>query len=92
MSLISDSRMKINPDHFGMAYSRMESAILRDFGRRVRSARDILGWSQEQLADQTQLDRTYISDIERGARNVSLLNMNKLSVALDESFKGFFPH
>lgn len=75
-----------------MAYSNKEKLILRDFGRRVRAARTALDWSQEDLAERTRLDRTYIGGIERGERNVSLLNMNKISIALGEAFKGFFPH
>ena len=75
-----------------MAYSRAEKAILRDFGRRVRAARNACGWSQEDLAAEAAVDRTYVGAIERGERNLSLLNINKLSVALDESFEDFFPH
>jgi len=39
--------------------------------------------SQEQLADLADLDRTYISGIERGIRNVSLMNIVKIADALD---------
>ena len=53
------------------------------FGERVRSFRAKRSLSQEQLADLAELDRTYISGIERGIRNVSLMNIVKIADALD---------
>jgi transcriptional regulator with XRE-family HTH domain len=44
----------------------------RIVGENVRAARKALGWSQEDLAFETDIDRTYISGIERGIRNPSL--------------------
>lgn len=74
-----------------MPYTRSERAILRRFGERVREARDRRGWSQERLAAEAGLDRTYVGSIERGERNVALLNINKLALALNDSFAGFLP-
>jgi len=54
-----------------------------DFGVRVRSARQELGWSQERLAEETGLHWTYVSSVERGERNISLLNILKLAQALE---------
>lgn len=68
-----------------MAYTSAEKAFLRAFGKRVRDAREARGWTQEDLAEKANLDRTYIGGIERGERNVALLNLNKLAVALGES-------
>lgn len=62
-----------------------ESRLLTNFGTRVRFARLGLGLSQEKLALDCGLDRTYISGIERGKRNVSLINIHKLASALDVS-------
>ncbi len=56
--------------------------ILRTLGERVRRFRTDLGISQEELGFLSGLDRTYISDIERGRRNVSLININSLGRAL----------
>jgi transcriptional regulator with XRE-family HTH domain len=51
-------------------------------GRNVRVARKDLGWSQEDLAFETDIDRTYISGIERGVRNPSLDTLVKLAKTL----------
>ena len=52
------------------------------FGRRLRSLRKAKGMSQEGLAFEAGLDRTYIGGIENGKRNVSLVNIYKLANAL----------
>jgi transcriptional regulator with XRE-family HTH domain len=52
------------------------------FGKRVRALRGKRGWSQEKLAEEAELDRTYIGGIERGERNVALLNICRLAKAL----------
>lgn len=59
-----------------------EPHVLKDFGDRVRAARLDLHLSQEALAFNCGLDRTYISGIERGKRNVSLINIHKIAAAL----------
>lgn len=74
-----------------MGYNDEELQVLREFGRRVRLARDAQGWTQEDLAAETGLDRTYVGSIERGERNLALLNINRLALALGESFDGFLP-
>lgn len=56
--------------------------ILKLFGERVRSLRHSMGLSQEGLALSCDLDRTYIGGVERGERNISLLNIQKISEAL----------
>lgn len=56
--------------------------ILADNLKRVRAER---GYSQEKLAEIVDLHRTYISGIERGTRNVSLRNIEKIAQALDLS-------
>ena len=52
------------------------------FGKAVRHIREQKGLSQEALADLSHLHRTYIGGIERGERNVGLLNLLRLSKAL----------
>jgi len=75
-----------------MAYTKVEQQVLNEFGRRVRDARDARGWTQEELAEEAGLDRTYIGGVERGERNIALLNVNKLALALGEKFDGFLPY
>jgi transcriptional regulator with XRE-family HTH domain len=53
------------------------------FGQAIRAIRNRRGVSQESLALQCGLDRTYISGIERGTRNPSLTNILKLAASLD---------
>jgi len=60
------------------------------FGGIVRSRRSQLGITQEELAGRAGLHRTYIADIERGARNPSLESINKLAEALNVSLSTLF--
>lgn len=60
---------------------RMEN-YRKILGRNVRAARKDLGWSQEDIAFETDIDRTYISGIERGLRNPSLDMLVKLAKTL----------
>lgn len=53
--------------------------VLARFGNRVREKRTAQGLSQEGFADKCKLDRTYISGIERGKRNVSLRNIEVIA-------------
>jgi transcriptional regulator with XRE-family HTH domain len=69
----------------------MEDIRLR-FGKAVRKKRHTLGVSQEEFADICGLDRTYIGGIERGERNVALVNVERiakaLKISLPELFRG----
>lgn len=67
-----------------MTREKAQSVRVR-FGLAVRKRRQELGISQEELADRAELHRTYISDIERGRRNLSLDNIEKLALALELS-------
>lgn len=62
-----------------------DDEILRQFGERVRELRQKRGLSQEELARAAGLHRTYVSDIERGKRNVALMNIARLARALGKS-------
>ena len=65
----------------------MSAEILEKFGQHLKEIRLKKGLSQEQLGLSSDLDRTYISGIERGKRNVSLLNIVKLADSLGISLK-----
>ena len=56
--------------------------IRKKFGKQVRKLRLEKGLSQEALAYQADLDRTYIPSIEKGERNVSITVMEKIAIAL----------
>lgn len=58
---------------------------LRKFGDNVRARREAQDLTQEQLAERAELDRTYISGIERGVRNPSLLSVVRIAKALKSS-------
>lgn len=59
-----------------------DDPLLRRIGHRVKKLRSDKGQSQEALADAVGIDRTYMSGIERGVRNVSILKMRDLAKAL----------
>ena len=63
--------------------SKIQAArIQKQFGERVRELRKEKGFSQEALALACDLDRTYIGGVERGERNISLINIHKIAAAL----------
>lgn len=64
--------------------------IRERFGDGVRSRREELGLTQEDLADKAGIHRTYLSDIERGARNLSLINIERMALALELSLSELF--
>jgi transcriptional regulator with XRE-family HTH domain len=55
---------------------------LQRFGARVRAERERIGISQEELAGRARLHRTYLGGVERGERNVGLLNLFRIADAL----------
>ncbi len=67
----------------------MEDVRIR-FGKALRQRRHKLGVSQEEFADMCSLDRTYIGGIERGERNVALVNIEKIARALRVSISELF--
>jgi transcriptional regulator with XRE-family HTH domain len=52
------------------------------FGFAVKSRREELGLTQEDLADRAGIHRTYLSDVERGSRNICLINIARIAAAL----------
>ena len=59
-------------------------------GKRIRELRNEIGISQEALANKAEIDRTYVTDVENGRRNISIENLEKLINALEIPFKDFF--
>jgi transcriptional regulator with XRE-family HTH domain len=64
--------------------------ICEKFGNRVRELRVAQGLSQEELAQKAGLHRTYIGGIERGERNVSLENIQRIALALNVTIARLF--
>ncbi len=69
---------------------RPETQIQKHFGERVRELRKKKGLSQESLALACDLDRSYIGGVERGERNISLINIYKIAEALGLKLKELF--
>ena len=68
--------------------TREQPALLLAFGRAVRTLRTARGISQERLAEEVGVHRTYIGDVERGLRNVGLLNVDRIAQALATDVAG----
>lgn len=64
--------------------------IKEKFGIKVKQLREQKGHSIEYLANISNVDRTYISDIEKGKRNVSIEIIEKIIIALDTDLANFF--
>ncbi len=66
------------------------SGFRKEFGLRVRKHRKSLGFSQEELAERSGLHRNYISDVERGRRNLSLDALLRLAKGLGINIRELF--
>ena len=73
-----------------MARKRKPPDVRERFGDAVRARREELELTQEELADRAGIHRTYLSDVERGRRNVSILNVERLAVALSLKLSELF--
>jgi len=62
---------------------KRDNKILIYVGNKIRTIRNVAGISQEELGFRSDLDRTYISDVELGKRNISLINLNAIANALN---------
>ena len=60
------------------------------FGNRIRSLRTAIGLSQEKFALQIGMDRTYYASVEAGKRNISIINIEKISKGLNISLSELF--
>lgn len=73
-----------------MGKRRAKPDVRERFGTAVKFRREELGLTQEDLAEKAGIHRTYLSDIERGTRNLSLINIEKLAAALSMSMAKLF--
>ena len=68
------------------------SNIVEIFGVAVRQLREARGWSQEQLSEQANLNRSYVGEIERGRAIASIVTAEKLAHALELQVPTLFDH
>ncbi len=68
----------------------MSSRILIQFGNKVRSERTRRGISQERLGELAKVHRTYVGMIERGEKNITLINIEKIAKALNLDIRQLF--
>ncbi|NVM79053.1 transcriptional regulator with XRE-family HTH domain [Duganella sp. SG902] len=68
------------------------SALVQGFGLGVRQLREAHGWSQERLAEYSNLNRSYIGEIERGVVIASLVTVEKLAAALNLTPSALLTH
>jgi transcriptional regulator with XRE-family HTH domain len=59
-----------------------DKTFLRELGDRIRERRQAQGWTQAVLAEKCELHRTFIGSVERGERNLSILNLRKIANVL----------
>jgi len=64
--------------------------IKSKIGTRIKELREIKKMSQKDLAYGADLDRSYIASVENGQRNISIINIEKISIALGVTLKYFF--
>ena len=64
--------------------------IKKKVGRRIKQLREKNNMTQEIFAEKCGLDRTYITSVERGERNISLVNLEKISEAFNMTLSDFF--
>jgi transcriptional regulator with XRE-family HTH domain len=69
---------------------KKKADIRERFGFAVKTRREELGMTQEDLADKAGIHRTYLSDVERGSRNLSLINVERVAHALSLSLPELF--
>jgi transcriptional regulator with XRE-family HTH domain len=69
---------------------RAKADIRERFGFSVKIRREDLGLTQEEFAERARIHRTYLSDVERGQRNISLLNIERVAQALDMAMSELF--
>lgn len=73
-----------------MSIKSEKHQVLVDFGARVRHYRKARGYSQEAFADACEIDRSYMGGVERGERNLALINIVRIIEALAMEPSAFF--
>jgi len=63
----------------------MPEALLIRLGDRIRKSRKSCGWTQAEMAERVGIDRSFLADVERGKRNISILNLAVIAEGLNVS-------
>lgn len=63
----------------------MADDLLIRLGVRVRKLRKKRGWTQVEMAEKVGIDRSFLADVERGKRNISILNLHAIAIGLQVS-------
>lgn len=66
--------------------------IRKKIGLRIKELRLLKKLTQEALAFKADIDKTYVNEVENGKRNISVINLEKLIIALESNFSEFFKH
>ena len=73
-----------------MRNAKVQDRLLRTLGLRIRRLREERDWSQEELSFRCDLHRTYVGSVERGERNISVVNLQKIAGALGIEIRDLF--
>ncbi len=73
-----------------MGKKRSRPDVRERFGFAVKARREALGLTQEDLAEKAGIHRTYLSDVERGSRNICLMNIERVAAALSLKLADLF--
>jgi transcriptional regulator with XRE-family HTH domain len=68
----------------------MPADLLVRLGDRIRKLRKKRGWTQVEMAEKVGIDRSFLADVERGKRNVSILNLDLMAKGLKVSLSQLF--
>lgn len=68
----------------------MPADLLIRLGDRLRKPRKKRGWTQVEMAEKVGIDRSFLADVERGKRNVSILNLDLMAKGLGVSLSQLF--
>lgn len=64
--------------------------VKEKIGQRIKHLRELSSMSQKDLAYSADLDRSYIASVENGSRNISIVNIEKIAIALNVTLTEFF--
>jgi len=70
----------------------MPHDLLIGLGTRIRKLRNERGWTQAEMAEKVGIDRSFLADVERGKRNISILNLEIIAKGLETSLSKLLSH